>query len=226
MMETNILKAPFGFKADGTPRKRRPGAGRRLLRDPITERVYTNEEKKERWRLARAKWWRENKEKAVLYRISRKNRNKEKSLSILFPPINDEIYKKVFSPVLCAYYGDIKCPPFLLPEISPAEFIEMRRTVDHIKHNRLMMLIHITRTKLNEIRPSVLAYKRANLTMPPVNYFWPNSFPRITVYKELINALSFLRAECRRRGVPFDKMINKRDAKRLLVKKRAAIALH
>ena len=65
MVDAMSLEAPFGLKADGTPRKRKAGPGRPRL--PISD-----VEKKERWRAARARWWRENRDKAARYREARR----------------------------------------------------------------------------------------------------------------------------------------------------------
>lgn len=199
-MLASLSPAPFGYKADGTPRKRRAGPGRR--RDPITDA-----ERRERVLEAKRKWWRQNRG----FR-----RPKEDSPErLLNEGVSSGCFFRVFHPIVSANYEDWK--PLRISSD------EERKLAAHMlsdsSDEEVMMLLDTTRAAREELAKERKVLRicgedlSARKILPreqPEIARWlgygdldrtPEVHSKRELFSELNAALLLLKSECRRRGL-------------------------
>lgn len=228
MVASSIIHAPFGLKADGTPRRRREGAGRKPLKHDDGS-LMSSAERQERWRAAKAQWWRDNRDKAAQYRAARrekkvqerelleKNREKSFRLHRIDVKIDGAFPIRWFFPNSSWESHDV-VGPLMLPQDAPEALELLSIRIKPISNENIETLINVTRSFRNYVRKIVeLRVKKGiarkvcisdsyNRRRDMAGSWHPNKpsiyRPAEEVLAEVESGLIFLRRECRRRKLP------------------------
>ena len=199
-MSTPLSTAPFGYKADGTPRKRRPGPGRR-------REALTDQERRERVLASKRKWWRQNR--------GFNRSEKDSPERLLNEGVDSGSFFRVVHPIVSASYDDWK------PLRISSE--EERKLAAHLLSSsadeEVLMLLSTTRaaretlTKERELlriggqdlsTRKLLAKEQPELArrLGYADVGWaPEVHSKMQLFAELNTGLLLLKSECRRRGI-------------------------